>query len=348
MAVVPIPNIFYVLDSVGDKPNATSTGTYDGQVITNGYTAPAGVNVTGYESGVNAGTYAAVYTPDDDHEWSDGTQDAVTVTLTINALDISAASITLGSGKTYNGQAQTQDVTAVKINGMSATFTVSGNVQTNAGNYTLTCTGTGNFTGTATASWTLAKAAGWCNLSAYSFEFDQGNANTFTINASGALSVASQSGCTVSISGPSGTVTSGTIGSGSFTLYSAESQNYLAAYSSVASVNVLNPYFYFRVRHYLDRDTCWGDFYAHNGVTFFSHFGGSGSINCSSHSSVAWIRKINLYPATASSSRPVRVERYYNPDITSAWRDLSIYGDSSRVVWSDHIINRYLDYTYVS
>lgn len=70
--------------SVGDKPNTTVSFDYDGDLKTNGYPKPDGVNVTGDASGTLAGTYTAVYAPDGNHCWSDGSYDEVTVTLTIN------------------------------------------------------------------------------------------------------------------------------------------------------------------------------------------------------------------------------------------------------------------------
>lgn len=69
---------------------------------------------------------------------------------------ISGATINLGEALTYKGWEQTQTVTSVTVDGLDVTYTVSDNVQTNAGTYTLTVTGTGNFTGTATKDWTIA------------------------------------------------------------------------------------------------------------------------------------------------------------------------------------------------
>ena len=75
---------------------------------------------------------------------------------TIAPKDISNAVITLGDTLTYNGQEQTQTVTSVTVDGLSVTYDVTGNTGTDAGDYTLTITGTGNFTGTATKDWTIA------------------------------------------------------------------------------------------------------------------------------------------------------------------------------------------------
>ena len=78
-------------------------------------------------------------------------------TFTIAAKNISGAKITLGSSLTYNGKEQTQTVSSVVVDGLNASFAVTGNKQTNAGDYTLTVTGTGNFTGTETQSFTIAR-----------------------------------------------------------------------------------------------------------------------------------------------------------------------------------------------
>ncbi len=80
-------------------------------------------------------------------------------TAAITAKDITGATVTLGDALTYTGEEQTQTVSSVVIDGLTATYTVSGNTGTNAGNYTLTVTGNGNFTGTQTAAFTIAKAA---------------------------------------------------------------------------------------------------------------------------------------------------------------------------------------------
>lgn len=113
------------------KPTQLSpSGTYSGSTITNGYTMPSGVTMTGSASGTNAGTYTAVYTPDADHVWSD-TEDRtpVTVTLTIGRASVGAKPTTAVS-KDYNGSAQSNGYT--KPNGVNMTGSASG---TNGGTY---------------------------------------------------------------------------------------------------------------------------------------------------------------------------------------------------------------------
>jgi hypothetical protein len=82
------------------------------------------------------------------------------VNFTIAQKDIAGATVTLGDSLTYTGEEQTQTVTGVSVGDTAVTtYDVSGDAQTNAGTYTLTVTGTGNFTGSTTAGFTIKKAA---------------------------------------------------------------------------------------------------------------------------------------------------------------------------------------------
>ena len=75
--------------------------------------------------------------------------------FTVAQKSIAGATVTLGASLTYNGAEQTQSVAGVTVDGLEATYTVSGNTATAAGTYTLTVTGTGNFTGTETKQFTV-------------------------------------------------------------------------------------------------------------------------------------------------------------------------------------------------
>jgi hypothetical protein len=104
----------------------------------------------------NAGSYTVRFTVEGTTNY---TGLRTTTSLTINAKDISKAVITLGGTLTYNGKEQTKKISSVKVDGLDVTYTVDGNKQTNAGNnYSLTVTGTGNFTGKVTKNWNIAKA----------------------------------------------------------------------------------------------------------------------------------------------------------------------------------------------
>ena len=74
----------------------------------------------------------------------------------IEQKDISDAEITLGDALEYNGSEQVRDFTAI-VDGLEITYTVEGDKATAAGDYVLTITANGNFTGTLTADWSIAK-----------------------------------------------------------------------------------------------------------------------------------------------------------------------------------------------
>jgi len=68
----------------GEKPfNTSPMPIYTGSVITNGYTCPEHVFMTGNDSGISCGTYVATYTPESGYCWSDGSSGSVTITLEI-------------------------------------------------------------------------------------------------------------------------------------------------------------------------------------------------------------------------------------------------------------------------
>ena len=83
-------------------------------------------------------------------------------TVTVSRFDLSGAQVTITSAPfTYNGNEQTVLYTVLTGEGgkdITSVLTPAGNTQTNAGeNYTLTLTGDDNFTGSATANWSIAK-----------------------------------------------------------------------------------------------------------------------------------------------------------------------------------------------
>ena len=104
---------------------------------------------------VGDNTFAAIFTPSDTVNYNTVTEN---LTVTVSAKNITGADITLGDALTYTGQQQTQQIASVTVDNMTVTYTVSGNTGTDAGDYTLTITGTGNFTGEATQKWSIAKA----------------------------------------------------------------------------------------------------------------------------------------------------------------------------------------------
>ena len=80
----------------------------------------------------------------------------------INSKSIEDATVNLDKELTYNGQEQTQNVSVVIVDGIEGAlvkgtdFEITGNTGTDAGGYTLTVTGTGNFTGRKDVPWSIA------------------------------------------------------------------------------------------------------------------------------------------------------------------------------------------------
>ena len=105
--------------------------------------------------GTNAGKYTVYYQLMGDKNHENGT--AGKIDVKIAPKNISDATVTLGDSLTYNGQQQTQGIASVKVDGLDVTYDVTGDQNTNAGNYTMTLTGTGNFTGTKEVPWSIGK-----------------------------------------------------------------------------------------------------------------------------------------------------------------------------------------------
>lgn len=163
-----------------------------------------------------------------------------------SAIDISSATVTLGSSLTYNGTEQTQTV-SVEVDGVTLTentdYTITDNTATNAGSYTLSILGTGAYSGTKTASWSIAKAQGSISVNPSSLTIVGANSTgtaTITSVGDGVISAVSSdaSVATVAVSGNTVTVTSVASGSAIVTVTLADGQNYLGD-STTVSVSVM-------------------------------------------------------------------------------------------------------------
>lgn len=149
-----------VTATISAIPDATYTGSdieptvivYDGQTV-----IPASEYTVSYSDNRNAGTATVTLTD------KAGGNYTVTGTTTFEILpkSISDAVITINGALTYNRTEQTQNVTVTLAGFDAVTFDVSGNKQTNvntSGDYTLTVTGNGNFTGSKNLDWNIATA----------------------------------------------------------------------------------------------------------------------------------------------------------------------------------------------
>ena len=178
-----------------------------------------------------------------------GAQGTGSLTL---ATSIAGATVTLVSSSfTYDGTEKTQAVSSVVLNGVTLTentdYVVLDNKATNAGTHTLRLVGLGpNYTGVATANWTIAKAQGTISVNPSSLEIEDVNATaTSTITKTGDGSVSASSSntgvATVSISGATVTVTGKGSGTATITVTMADGDNYLGASATItATVSTSN------------------------------------------------------------------------------------------------------------
>lgn len=109
-----------------EKPVAISVLTYNGEFQT-GVKAGTGYNLAGTYTAKDAGTYNAKVLLADGYEWSDGTTDALTLTWSIAKKAVAKPSA--AKNLVYNGKSQT----GVAV---GEGYTVTGNAQTDAGDYT--------------------------------------------------------------------------------------------------------------------------------------------------------------------------------------------------------------------
>ena len=203
------------------------------------------MTIGGVTSGINAGTYTATFTPVGKYVWTDGTQEAKSVSWTIGRAEIKNVPAQTGS-VTYNGSAQSP----AWSNYNSSQLTIGGTSSaTNAGSYSATFTPTANYKwsdGTTTAksaSWAIGKAAGSITLSASSLSLTYPKTSgTITVTRPGSGTVTASSGntniATVSVSGTTITVTAKATGSATITVNVGADTNYTAPSSKTFTVAV--------------------------------------------------------------------------------------------------------------
>ena len=203
------------------------------------------MTIGGVTSGINAGTYTATFTPIGKYVWTDGTQEAKSVSWTIGRAEVKNVPAQTGS-VTYNGSAQSPSWS----NYYSSQLTIGGTSSaTNAGSYSATFTPTSNYKwsdGTTTAksaSWTIGKATGSITLSASSLSLTYPKTSgTITVTRPGSGTVTASSGstniATVSVSGTTITVTAKATGSATITVNVGADTNYNAPASKTFAVSV--------------------------------------------------------------------------------------------------------------
>lgn len=234
LTIQAVPTQSGSLTYTGSTQSPTWKG-YDSNMMTIG----------GVTSGINAGTYTATFTPVGKYVWTDGTQEAKSVSWTIGRAEVKNVPAQTGS-VTYNGSAQSPSWS----NYNSSQLTIGGTSSaTNAGSYSATFTPTSNYKwsdGTTTAksaSWTIGKATGSITLSASSLSLTYPKTSgTITVTRPGSGTVTASSGstniATVSVSGTAITVTAKATGSATITVNVGADTNYTAPSSKTFTVAV--------------------------------------------------------------------------------------------------------------
>lgn len=110
--------------------------------------------VIAYSNNVAAGEATVTVTMPADSSY----ENAAVANFTIQAKTITGADVKLGDQLTYNGQKQAQTVVPA-VEGSDVTFELADHEQTDAGTYTLTVKGTGNYVGEETLSYSIAKSS---------------------------------------------------------------------------------------------------------------------------------------------------------------------------------------------
>lgn len=234
LTIQAVPTQSGSLTYTGSTQSPTWKG-YDSSMMTIG----------GVTSGINAGTYTATFTPIGKYVWTDGTQEAKSVSWTIGRAEVKNVPAQTGS-VTYNGSAQSP----AWSNYNSSQLTIGGTSSaTNAGSYSATFTPTSNYKwsdGTTTAksaSWAIGKAAGSITLSASSLSLTYPKTSgTITVTRPGSGTVTASSDntniATVSVSSTTITVTAKATGSATITVSVGADTNYTAPSSKTFTVAV--------------------------------------------------------------------------------------------------------------
>lgn len=192
------------------------------------------------DTGTDAGTYTATFTPKDGYMWNDGTSTSKTARWTINRQSINNYPSQSGT-LNYSGSSQSPTWNYYDTSKMTISGSTSG---TNAGTYTATFTPKSNYqwTGGSTAarsvSWVINKVNDSMTLSKTSMSFTS-SGSTSTATASGyhgtlSVSTSDSSVATASVSGSTITVTCKGSGSATITVTSSATTNYYSVSKSIS------------------------------------------------------------------------------------------------------------------
>ena len=143
---------------------------------------------TSIPKGTEQGTYTVNYKVVGDANHSD--TESADVQVTIDAKSIANATVTLSAESfDYNGETQKPEVSSVKDGETTLTagedYTVTNEGGKDVGTYTVTITGTGNYTGTATKNFTIGKVAATITKAPAAIEGLKANGSAQTLITAG-------------------------------------------------------------------------------------------------------------------------------------------------------------------
>ena len=249
----PITKQWRIVAELLSVPTVTANLTYDGtpQSPTIGTYDTTKIRLVSGDTGTNAGTYNVVFhiIDPDSYLWSDETSADKSVEWSIAPQPLTPPSVS--ANLTYTGSEQSATVSAYD----STLISITGITGTNAGDYTATISlidddnycWSDNTTADKTATWSIAKAAGYC----YLIDSSTGNpkyttelspdltSDTFQVSTASALpDTVTSSDSTVATGSISGSVITAssvndTNGTATLTLHIPATSNYLEATQTI-------------------------------------------------------------------------------------------------------------------
>ncbi len=185
-----------------------------------------------YSDNTNAGTASVTISGAGDYTGS------VTKTFTIGEADISECTVSLSQTVfTYDGTEKTPEATVTindRILEEESDYTAACSNHVDVGTATVTITGCGNYTGTASAAFTIEKADQTVTASATSSTIKVGETATVLASGQGTISFSSGDSSVAEVDSSTGTVTGKKAGNVTITVTAAGTENYNSSSCEVA------------------------------------------------------------------------------------------------------------------
>ena len=146
-------DLSFTYDGNPHCPTATATGLIEPDTCT--------VTVNGMQTNASTEAYTATAAALSNPNYKLPNVKTMQFTISAKIIDDDNTTITLGDSLTYDGTDQTQSITSIFVDDLELDeddYDVAGNVNMDAGTYSLTITGKGNYTGSVTKEWTIAPA----------------------------------------------------------------------------------------------------------------------------------------------------------------------------------------------